>query len=321
MSQRLLRGQPLDSAPQVARMAFHAMLVLGVVVVVTMGGNLAFQAIDLDPQPQVKAKEPATTSGEVIARRAGGASGALVICGGGMLPDTVRDRFFELAGGPKARIVVIPTASPNADQPSAVRVLELWKRRGAASVQMLHTRSPERANDADFVKPLREATGVWIGGGDQVLLSKAYVGTEVERQLKSVLDRGGVVGGTSAGAAIMTRVMIANGRTKAHLSQGFDFLQGAVVDQHFLRRNRMERLLGVLSSHPELIGLGIDEQTALVVEVREHHLSVIGNSYVVACVPDRENRQPRLQFLKPGDQTDLALLKTPTVTAVAAQDL
>jgi len=191
-----------------------------------------------------------------------------------------------------------------------------------ASVTMLHTRSPQEANDPAFVKPLREATGVWIGGGDQSLLSKAYVGTEVERQLKALLDRGGVIGGSSAGAAVMTRVMIATGRTKAILGQGFDFLPGAVVDQHFLRRNRMERLLGVLSSHPELVGLGIDEQTALVVDVREHHLSVIGNSYVVACMPDKDSRQfPRLRFLKPGDQTDLANLKTPRVAAVAAQGL
>ena len=299
-------------------MACYAILLVGVGVVVLMGVNLTLQAIGSKLQMQVLAT-PAGS--EIIARRAAGAGGALVICGGGILPESVRDRFFALAGRDQARIVVIPTASPTADNPRILKALDIWKQRGAASVKLLHTRSPQQANEPDFIKPLLEATGVWIGGGDQDRLSSAYVGTEVERQLMALLDRGGVIGGTSAGAAVMTRVMIAKGRTKAVLGRGFDFLPGAVVDQHFLKRNRVERLLGVLSSHPELIGLGIDEQTALVVDVREHHLSVIGNSYVVACVPDKDNRQPRLQILKPGDQTDLALLKTPIVTAVAAQGL
>jgi len=287
-------------------------------VVTLMGAHLTLLAVE--PPPPVRAS--ANPQGDaIIARRAEGGRGTLVICGGGALPEPIHARFLELAGGRAARIVVIPTASPTADRPGTSRALDLWKRLGAGTVTLLHTRSPKRANEPDFVQPLREATGVWIGGGNQSHLSKAYVGTEVERQLMALLDRGGVIGGTSAGAAVMTRVMIANGRTKAALGQGFDFLPGAVVDQHFLRRNRIDRLLGVLSSHPDLIGLGIDEQTALVVDVREHHLSVMGNSYVVACVPDKDNHPPRLQFLKPGDQTDLALLKTPTTTAVAAQGL
>ena len=85
---------------------------------------------------------------------------------------------------------------------------------GRASVQLLHTRSQDEANDPAFCRPLDEATGVWIGGGTQTRLSESYVDTEVERQLKALLARGGVIGGTSAGAAIMTRVMITGGRAE-----------------------------------------------------------------------------------------------------------
>src|SRR5207249_3335276 len=132
-----------------------------------------------------------------------------------------------------------------------------------------------------------------------------------------------VIGGTSAGAAVMTRVMITRGRTKADVGQGFDFLPGAVVDQHFLRRNRLSRLLSVLTDHPDLIGLGIDEQTALVVRIRSRLLNVVGNSSVVACVPGSAGRPARLEILKSGDQTNLSTLKDvldPSLAIAPARD-
>jgi len=112
---------------------------------------------------------------------------------------------------------------------------------------------------------------------------------------------------------VMSGVMIAGGRTKADVGQGFDFIKGAVIDQHFLKRNRMDRLIGVLASHPNLVGLGIDEETALVFDVREHHLSVLGSSYVVACVPDSRQKSVHLQFLKSGDTLGLNELMKPVV--------
>ena len=177
---------------------------------------------------------------------------------------------------------------------------------------MLHTRSREVANDPVFVHPLTEATGVWLGGGQQAVLMQPYLGTEVERQLKAVLERGGVVGGTSAGASVMSQVMIAGGRdNKAEIGDGFGFLTGVVIDQHFLRRNRIGRLLGVLSSHPDLIGIGIDEQTALEVDLRTDHLRVLGSSYVVACVPDSAKKSVRMNIFADGDSLDLGALKSP----------
>ncbi|WP_406697526.1 cyanophycinase [Singulisphaera sp. Ch08] len=245
-----------------------------------------------------------------------------MICGGGKLPPSIRDEFCKLAGGPRARIVVIPTATSNADKPDHLATLLAdWKLSNVESVQLLHTRSRETANDPAFVQPLLQATGVWLTGGDQVFLTDAYLGTAVQEQLKAILARGGVVAGTSAGAAVMSGVMIAGGLNKADVSVGFDFIKGAVIDQHFLKRNRMERLIGVLSMHPNLVGLGIDEETALVVDVREHHLSVLGSSYVVACVPDSQRKSVRLQFLKSGDTTAMADLMQQSPVEKATVDL
>jgi cyanophycinase len=233
-------------------------------------------------------------------------SGALVICGGGSLPDAVLDRFVELAGGPKARIVVIPTASAVADTANMAKALEPWKKRTIASVELLHTRDREKANDSSFSKPIKEATGVWFGGGEQSRITAAYLNTAVERELKSLLERGGVIGGTSAGAAIMSQVMIAGGNPEARVAQGFGFLPGVVVDQHFLKRNRAERLFGVLARHPGLAGLGVDEETALVVKGRG--LSVLGNSTVTVCLSASTTRPARTQVLKAGDHADLVAL-------------
>ncbi len=247
--------------------------------------------------------------------------GELIICGGGRLPETILDTFLEHAGGREARIVVIPTAHVRADDPGEQWGLALWRAKGVASLTRLHTRSRAQANDPEFCRPLAEATGVWIGGGMQISLTDAYLGTEVERQLKALLARGGVIGGTSAGAAVMTRVMIADGRNQAVLARGFDFLPGAVVDQHFLRRNRARRLLGVVASHRDLIGFGIDEGTTLVVTPRTGRLRVLGDSYVLACIADGPTGGTRFEFLKAGDETDLVGLRRPDGVIACPIDL
>lgn len=232
--------------------------------------------------------------------------GALVICGGGRLPESARREFVRLAGGPKARIVVIPTASEDADGPPATRAeyLEPWTRLGVASSVLLHTRSRARAGEPAFVRPIEQATGVWFSGGDQSRVTDAYLGTAVERALHAVLDRGGVLGGTSAGAAIMSRVMITGGQDRATVAAGFGFLPGAVVDQHALRRSRVNRLLGVLANHPDLFGVAIDESTALV--VRQEEWQVMGDSYVVTCRLPGGGRPPRIDVYHDGDRGRLA---------------
>ncbi|HEV3121695.1 MAG TPA: cyanophycinase, partial [Isosphaeraceae bacterium] len=245
--------------------------------------------------------------------------GSLVICGGGNTPDEVRQAFIALAGGPHAHLIVIPTAHGTINATTSARDLAPWRLKGVDTLEVFHTRSRQQANDPDFVKPLAKATGVWLAGGKQTLLTEAYAGTLVEGQLKSLLQRGGVIGGTSAGAAVMTRVMIDGGRDQAVEGTGFDFFPGSVVDQHFMKRNRVGRLLGLLTRHPGLIGFGIDEGTALV--VRGDHLTVLGESYVMACLPGDLGHPTRLQVLKRGDMTELNALRADSGSITSALDL
>ena len=228
--------------------------------------------------------------------------GNLVICGGGDLPAEVHRIFVELAGGPQARIVVIPTASESADN-GLDEPLEPWTSLGAAHVARLHTRDRAVADQDNFVAPLRDATGVWLGGGDQARLAEAYLGTAVERELHALLARGGTIGGTSAGAAIMSRVMIAGGNPRPEMATGLDLLPGAIVDQHFLARNRASRLWQALAWNPSRFGVGVDEGTALVVTDRT--MTVVGDSFVTLCWNPSSSRPPRTETLRAGQQIDL----------------
>jgi cyanophycinase len=207
--------------------------------------------------------------------------GSLVIVGGGGTPQIVWQRFMQLAGGDSARIVQIQTAAADADSADTTRIMGPWLERKPKSIKVFHTRNRDLANNPDFVKPLREATGVWFVGGVQSRITDAYLGTLVERELNELLERGGVIGGTSAGAAIMTKVMIAGGDTVARLTQGFGFLPGAIADQHFIVRSRQRRLIGALRANPGLVGYGIDERTALIVH-SGRQLEVLGESIVLA---------------------------------------
>ncbi|MBI5850122.1 MAG: Type 1 glutamine amidotransferase-like domain-containing protein [Planctomycetes bacterium] len=135
--------------------------------------------------------------------------GVLWVCGGGTLAPELLAEFVRDAGGGDARLVLIPGASRTAEEPEALeRQVARWRERGVAEVVVLHSRDRAEADAADFVAPLRSATAVWFGGGDQKRLAEVYAGTRVETEIKALLARGGAVGGTSAGAAIQSRVMI-----------------------------------------------------------------------------------------------------------------
>jgi len=250
----------------------------------------------------LRAAEPAVTPGE----NTGSASGKLFICGGGTLPDDLRKRFINLAGGTQAHVVVISTASAFADTDRMESMLAIWREQPLADLNILHTRSRVTADESQFVRPLTLATGVWFVGGDQNWLIDTYLGTSTEREIRGVLARGGVVGGTSAGAAIMSPVMIRGDIPTLQIGPGFGFLPGTIVDQHFLKRKRQGRLLQVLDSHPGLIGLGIDEGTALLVD--GSHLCVLGESQVTVCSPPAADLPADVQSLDPGSEAELPQL-------------
>ena len=234
--------------------------------------------------------------------------GPLVIVGGGGTPAEAREIFMALAGNDKARIVVVPTASSSADDPKEDEgYLQPWRALKPASVVLLHTRDRQMADDPAFIKPLADATGVWFSGGDQSRLTKAYRGTLFEKELRKLHVCGGVVGGTSAGAAIMSDLMITGGRERASTGPGFGLLPGFVVDQHFLSRERQKRLSGVVAANPGFVGLGIDEGTAAV--VRAQTLRVVGNSTVTVVLAAGAGRPERTQAVKAGESLDLVRLQ------------
>lgn len=245
-------------------------------------------------------------------------AGTLLIAGGGRLPASIRLRFVELAGGPTARIVVIPAYELDVEAMS--RLHEFWKDYSLVSLSVLSAKSRREAEQPEFVDVLKSATGVWLSGGTQAFLAERYVDTPVEQELLRLVDRGGIVGGTSAGASIMTQTLIVEGREEAMLGRGMDLMPDAVIDQHFLRRNRLTRLMGVLHKHPELIGFGIDERTALLVQPRSGSLTVIGDSYVMAVVPMPDRPDPRLEILKAGDETSLEGLRNPAQPVAQAYE-
>jgi cyanophycinase len=237
----------------------------------------------------------------------GPGNGTLMLAGGGELRADIFGRFLELAGGPDAHIVVIPTAAADEAFPAEWEALAPLRAIGAKHVSVLHTRDRRVADSSEFVEPLRSATGVWIQGGRQGRLVDAYLGTLTQRELARVLERGGVVGGSSAGASIMASYLVRGGvETNAILmapgyEEGFGFLRNTAVDQHVIVRNRITDLTLVLEAHPELLGIGLDEGTALV--VRGDLAEVIGRSIVT--VYDDTEHPNTFTWLVPGNVYDL----------------
>jgi cyanophycinase len=176
-------------------------------------------------------------------------------------------------------------------------------------VELCNAHDRAVANSAQFCTALRRATGVWFSGGYQALLADRYVDTTVQKLLHDVLRRNGVVGGCSAGASILSRVMIKEGETKPVEARGLDLIPEAIIDQHFLQRNRLWRMQEMLEVHPDLVGLGIDEDTALFVEARTWRLKVVGESYAIVCLPPSGPQAVRIEILKPGDDISLAELR------------
>ena len=207
-----------------------------------------------------------------------------MIVGGGAMSSDIWSRFVELAGGPAAAdIIIIPTAGEDSSANSAPREKEKLLSLGVKNVTILHTRDPKVANQESFVAPIRKATGIWFEGGRHWRLADSYLNTVAHREFKALLSRGGVIGGTSAGATIQGSFMV-RGDTKGNSimvgdhTQGLDFIHNVTIDQHVMRRNRQFDLIDVIKARPELLGLGIDEGTAVVVQ--KNTFEVIGNSYV-----------------------------------------
>ena len=243
------------------------------------------------------------------AQTTGPERGSLVIVGGNMQDPAIVERFLALAGGKDAPIVVIPTAGGADSYDQFWPGLRQFKEAGATRLTVLHTNDRAEADSEAFVQPIREARGVWFGGGRQWRLADSYLNTRTHRELEALLARGGVIGGSSAGATIQGSYL-ARGDTKNNTTMmgdhevGLGFVRNVAIDQHLLRRNRQFDLIEIIEAHPVLLGVGIDENTAIV--VGGNQFEVMGAGYV--AIYDHGamlDSGGRFYFLSPGQRFNL----------------
>lgn len=243
----------------------------------------------------------------------GPAKGSLLITGGATMPPDFK-RFIEMSGGKSARIVVIPTASVT--QPTDQASLQ-EKYCGAKSsfadvpCTVLHTTDRNIANSAAFIKPLPNATGVWIEGGRHWRLTDAYLGTRTLQEMFKVLDRGGVIGGGSAGATVQGSYMVRGSSNPDDNTimmapgheVGFGFFTNVTIDQHVDVRKRENDLAAVIKVHPELLGLGLDQSTSITVH---GDLLTVNGPKRVAVWDGRDHEGKGFYYLRTGDTLNTA---------------
>jgi len=211
----------------------------------------------------------------------GPAKGTLVIVGGGSTDGTtIMEKFIELGGGPDGKFVIVPTAGGNRNADGTLiayteeRSIAPWLRRGLKNVKMLHTHDPKVADTEAFASVLRDATGVWFDGGRQWNIVDSYAGTLTYREFHKVLERGGVIGGSSAGATIQGDYLVRGDTSGPNIvmteeknhQKGFEFLRKVAIDQHINTRLRWDDIIPVVKKYPNLLGIGLSEGTAIVVK-------------------------------------------------------
>ncbi len=206
--------------------------------------------------------------------------GRLVIQGGGPAEGTgIMETFVNLAGGRDAKIIIIPTAGGNRDKDGKLisydegKIVAPWRKLGLTNVHMLHTADPKVADTEAFAATLRDAKGVWFNGGRQWNCVDSYAGTVTLKEFREVLNRGGVIGGSSAGATIQGEYLVRGATAGPDIvmtdepnhQHGFSFLRRSAIDQHINTRNRWDDIIPVIRKFPNLLGIGISEGTAIVV--------------------------------------------------------
>ena len=238
--------------------------------------------------------------------------GALVLVGGGANRPSFVQKFVALAGGPGARIVLIPTAleddarlTPDGLDRLRDSTLNIF---GAQHAVVLHTRDRRTADSPEFIEPLRHASGVWILGGSEQQLMNAYTGTRTQTEIEALVARGGVVGGTSAGAIIQgSATVLADSRAfKALVIDAkhipFGLLPHTIVLPHWSQRSLQTVLSRTLLTAPGLLGIGIDEATAAIVQ--HDQLEVVGDGHVGIYDGTDHNGKPYYD-LSSGQRFDL----------------
>lgn len=215
-------------------------------------------------------------------------TGSLVIIGGNEDKTnecTILRKFIELAGGRQARIAILTTAT---ELPREVgdEYRLLFTELGAASAGILYIANREAANDFHQVSEIEQATGIFFTGGDQLRLTSILGGSRVDKAIRRAYGKGAIIAGTSAGASVMSDTMIVGGdssdtpkKSTISMAHGMDLLEDVVIDQHFAQRGRINRLLGAVAQNPYVLGVGVDEDTAVIV-APDGKMEVIGSQTV-----------------------------------------
>ena len=210
--------------------------------------------------------------------------GKLIIIGGGTIPDSLFEFFAAHCGGKDQPVVYIPTATSDEKYIQEGGHLVKFTSRGFTNLSTIHTRDKAKADVPENIALMRKAKAIFFGGGDQDLIAAAYGNTQLYKEMLALLDRGGVIMGTSAGATIMGALLV-GGDARKDLTKkfpfqpAFSFIQNVDIDQHVLVRNRQFDLIPVIEAYPTHLGVGIDESTAIIVE--GHQFKVWGNSYAM----------------------------------------
>ena len=247
-------------------------------------------------------------------------NGTLLIAGGGVRDAAIYERFIELGGGAEdGRFIIVPTAGGNHGRDGDVRdynedqVLRGWRARGVQNVSMLHTHDPTVSDTEAFVADLKQATAVWFNGGRQWNIVDSYAGTRTYDEFHKVLERGGVVGGSSAGATILGEYLV-RGDTRGsgivmtdeeNHQLGFEFIRKVAIDQHINTRNRWDHIIPLIEQQPHLLGIGLSEDTAII--VTGDKFEVMGD-WMVAVHDNTRAYQPWEKpyfVLAPGDMYDM----------------
>jgi cyanophycinase len=246
-------------------------------------------------------------------------SGSLVIVGGGGMPAEVTRKFIELAGGPDAPIVVLPTANPD-PLPMGVGEGNFLVKAGASNVHALRARDLKEVEDPQTLDVLKKAKAIWFGGGRQWRFVDAYEQTRAEPLFHDVLKRGGVIGGSSAGATIQGDYLC-RGSPLGNLEimyegyeRGFAFLPGVAIDQHFTQRKRFGDMTALMKKHPQYLGIGIDEATALIVQGHVAEIMGKNKAHFFDTKRKAEEGKPDYESVAPGQKYDLKerkILTTP----------
>ncbi|UMZ75262.1 Cyanophycinase [Natranaerofaba carboxydovora] len=217
--------------------------------------------------------------------------------------------FVRLSGGSNACIGVIPTATKDPEE-TGERYKEVFKNFGAEDVHVLNIQTRKDGDKKALINLFDDITGVYFTGGDQLRITSIIGGTEFDKKLHEYHRKGLVVGGTSAGASVMSDTMIVEGldesppaKSTVNMAPGLGFLQRTVIDQHFDQRGRMGRLLTVVAQNPHVLGFGIDEDTAIVTE-DETMLKVLGTQTVTVVDGSKIDHS---NIIKEGEDQPLAI--------------